>query len=63
VDVEVASIQEDGWDWRFAHEEEALKIQEEIFEESLRGGASSSLKEDPPCFLAVVRAVSMAYST
>ena len=62
VDVEVASLQDDC-DWWFACGEEALEIQEEIPEESLRGGASSLLKEDPSCFVAVVGCVSMAHST
>jgi hypothetical protein len=62
VDVEVASLQDDC-DWWFACGEEALEIQEEIPEESLRGGASSSVKEDPSCFVADVGCVSMAHST
>ena len=60
VDVEVAALQ-DNLDWWFA--QEALEIQEEVPEESLGGGASSSLKEDSPCFVADVGYVSMAYST
>jgi len=61
MDVEVASLQDDC-DWWFEWGEEALEIQEEVPEESLGGGASSLLKEDPPCFHAVVGSVSMAYS-
>ena len=59
VDIEVAALQDD-YDWRFARGEKALKIQEEVPEESLGGGASSSLKEDPPCFIADFGYVSMA---
>ena len=62
VDVEVAALPDD-LDWWFACGQEALEIQEEGPEESLGGGASSSLKEDPPCFVADVGYVSMAYST
>jgi hypothetical protein len=58
VDVEVAVLQDD-LDWWFA--QEALEIQEEVPEESLGGGASSSLKEDSPCFVADSGYVSMAY--
>ena len=60
MDVEVAALQDD-LDWWFA--QEALEIQEEVPEESLGGGASSLLKEDPPCFVGDVGYVSMAYST
>ena len=39
---------------------EALEIPEEVPEESLQGGAPSSLEEDPLCLVAYIGSVSMA---
>ncbi len=59
VDVEVHALQDDCV-WRFARGEGALEIPEEVPEESLQGGAPSSLQEDPPCVVADVGYLSMA---
>ena len=62
MDIEFSALQDD-YDWWFASGRAALKVQEEVREESLQRGVPSLLEKDSSCLFAIVGKVSMALST